>query len=250
MTLKNRTKLLARKFGIDIGRFNKQESPDARLFYQIKHHQIDLVLDIGANDGGYARFIRNGGYAGRILSFEPLQEAHAALTHAAQHDSDWRVFDRMALGDKDGAMTINVAGNSTSSSLLPMLKSHESAAPESKYASQQTCEVRKLDSISHPYLNNATNIFVKIDTQGYEMPVLKGGEKLLNRSLGLQIELSVTPLYKGQSLYFDIINHLEDASFELWNIIPGFASMETGRMLQMDGVFFRPPTQEKTSSRP
>ena len=80
---------------------------------------------------------------------------------------------------------------------------------------------------------------MKIDTQGYEDRVLKGATELLNRTTGVQLELSLIPLYKGQLLYDEIIKKLEAIGFELWSINPVFTEPVTGRLLQVDATFFR-----------
>ena len=71
------------------------------------------------------------------------------------------------------------------------------------------------------------------------MPVLEGAQALLSRASGIQLELSLTPLYDGQVLFVEMIQWLRARGFELWNVIPGFVDPTTARMLQFDGVFFR-----------
>ena len=84
-----------------------------------------------------------------------------------------------------------------------------------------------------------SNGFIKIDVQGYEWEVLRGAEKLINELKGIQIELSLLPLYDGQKLYKEIMEYIYDCHFKLYMIYPGFTDQKNGRMLQMDGVFFR-----------
>lgn len=239
MTIKHELRKFALRFGLEIRRYSASESEQARLFRQMLTHRIDAVIDVGANDGGYGRFLREGGFRGAILSFEPLSVAHAALTVAAARDPDWHVAPRMALGEADGTADIHVAGNSTSSSLLPMRALHVDAAPKSKYVGIEHVPVRTLDGVRHAAIDRATRILLKIDTQGYEMPVLRGAAALLRRVTGVQLELSLAPLYEGQALYREIIDTLADAGLELWNVLPGFVDPSSGRMLQFDGVFFR-----------
>jgi len=99
--------------------------------------------------------------------------------------------------------------------------------------------MRRLDDIDHPSLRRARRILLKVDTQGYEMNVLRGGEALVGRATGLQLELSTVELYSGQPLYREVIQWVELRGFAVWAFIPGFRDPATGRMLQMDGLFFR-----------
>jgi hypothetical protein len=97
----------------------------------------------------------------------------------------------------------------------------------------------RLDSFRHPSIENAASILLKIDTQGYELEVLKGALRLLERVVGLQIELSFTALYEGQPLYRSMLDWLSERGFNLWGLVPGFVEPESGRLLQCDGLLFR-----------
>jgi FkbM family methyltransferase len=232
-------KAVAKAFGVDLRRYNARQSDEARFFFQLANHGVDLVIDVGANDGGYGRALRRGGYTGSILSFEPLTDAHGRLQRLASADSKWYVAPRMALGSEQLEHRINIAGNSRSSSMLSMDRRHVSAAPESRYVGTETVTVCRLDDVDHDVVGRAVVPFLKIDTQGFEMPVLEGATRMLERAVGVQLELSLTRLYEGQVLYEDIIKWLDDRGFCLWNVIPGFVDPTNGRLLQMDGVFFR-----------
>jgi FkbM family methyltransferase len=226
--------------GILLDRYNCITSADLRLVRMLNANHVDLVLDVGANTGGYATLIREAGYTARILSFEPLSSAHSRLVVEAASDPNWSIAPRMALGAHDGEATINIAGNSASSSILHMTDGHRGAAPESAYVGSEAVDVRRLDGIDHPFLIEASSPFLKIDTQGYESQVLKGAAGMLPMLRGVQLELSLRHLYEGQSLWRDVISSLENSGLELWAIVPGFFDPKTGRMLQCDGIFFRP----------
>jgi FkbM family methyltransferase len=226
--------------GFEIRRFNPGTSPLGRLMQTLRHFNIDLVLDIGANEGQFARELRAGGYSGRIVSFEPLSSAHARLLQASASDKAWHVQPRCAVGDRVGEIELNISGNSVSSSILPMLSLHRDAAPQSTYQGRESTPLVTLDSIASSYLNGAQTIFLKVDTQGYEWQVLDGARDILPRVSGIQIELSLVPLYEGQRLWRDHIHRLEADGFELWALTPEFIDPSTGRTLQWDGLFFRP----------
>lgn len=208
---------------------------------QLRHHAVGCVLDVGANDGGYARELREFGYGGRIVSFEPTTTAYAAARASAESDSSWAVLP-YALGAKNDQVTINVAGNSAaSSSMLPMLAVHREAAPESAFVTSEVVEQRRLDDVWGEVVPPGVAVFVKLDVQGYERHILDGAGNVLQRDemVGLQIELSLQPLYDGAWLYDDALRWVRDRGFDLTQLIPGFSHPMTGEMLQCDGVFFR-----------
>lgn len=210
-----------------------------QLCSSINKFNIDLVLDVGANKGQFSSSIRRFGYNGKIVSFEPLINAHDQLSKIAGVDPKWEVYPRIAIGDHDGKIEINVAGNSVSSSILPMLKSHSDVAKKSEYIGKEVVDIYKLDSISKQYVMNAISPFIKIDTQGYEWQVLDGAKEILPRIKGILCEMSLVELYKGQHLWMDILNRLEKEGFSLWSIHRGFTDIRNGRTLQLDATFYR-----------
>ena len=199
---------------------------------------IDLVLDVGANTGQFAQHCREAGYPGEIISFEPSAAAHAALLHSAASDPHWSVARRIALGSVNGEADINIAANSHSSSILPMLDTHLTANPASRYIQKERVPLRRLDDLIPATPTH--RIFLKLDVQGYESHVLSGATQTLNQTLALQLELSVVPLYEGQTLMPQMIADLATKGFDLWDLEPNFRNPSTGRLLEVDAIFTRP----------
>lgn len=238
--------ILHRVLGLEVRRVRHVPPSAARetamqVLASLQKFGVDLVLDVGANRGQFASEMRRSGYAGRIVSFEPLSSAHEELLLASAGDAMWDAFPRCALGAHDGEAEINIAGNSESSSILPMLESHRSAAPESAYRGKETIRIRTLDEVAAPYLKNARAAFLKIDTQGFEWQVLDGARATLPHVRGILVELSLVPLYEGQYLWREVIARLEAEGFTLWAFKPVFSDPVSGRTLQMDGIFYRAP---------
>jgi FkbM family methyltransferase len=238
--LKQATKKLLRNMGIHLGRYDLQTSELARMQRWFEYHKIDLVLDVGANVGQYGKYLRELGYAGRIVSFEPLSSAYPLLLAACAKDPLWQVAPRAAIGDRIGEITINIAGNSLSSSVLPMLDAHLAAAPESAYHGSETVRLLTLNAAAKQYLTSQTaSAYLKIDVQGFEKKVLDGATEILPSIRGIEVELSLVPLYDGQVLFKELIDNMEQLGYELHGIQTGYIDRESGRMLQVDGVFFK-----------
>ncbi|KQO42163.1 MULTISPECIES: FkbM family methyltransferase [unclassified Aeromicrobium] len=209
--------------------------PGARRQRILAAAGVDLVVDVGAARGGFAREVRSFGYTGRLVSFEPLAAAYADLAAAAADDPAWDVRNR-ALGSSPGEAEINVASNSDSSSLLPMDERHVAAAPEVGYVATETITVARLDDELAD--DPARRPFLKLDTQGFEREVLAGGPTMLERAVGLQLELSFVPLYSGGMLVDEAVSFAYDHGFTMAAIDAGFSD-PSGRLLQADGVFVR-----------
>lgn len=218
--------------------------PATRRQAMLALHDVDLVFDVGAAGGGYGSELRRFGYAGRIASFEPLADAYARLSAANRDDPLWTA-QRLALGAEAGEAVINVASNSDSSSLLPMLESHREAAPSVDYVRQETIVVDRLDAVAPDLLAGARSPFLKIDTQGFEREVLRGGAETVERCTGLQLELSFVPLYEGGMLANEAIGWAYDHGFALVGMEQGYAA-PTGQLLQSDGVFMRNPANRSS----
>ena len=225
--------------GIEAHRYHPTASPLARLMAAMNAFEIDLVFDIGANEGQFAMELREGGYQGRIVSFEPLAQAFEKLSTLSKQDRAWSVHPRCALGDHIGEIDINISGNSVSSSVLPMLESHSAAAPQSAYIGRERVPLITVDSVVRDYLAGSRAPLLKIDTQGYEWQVLDGAVASLPKVKGILMELSLLPLYEGQHLWRECVERLESAGFVLWSFEPAFVDPANGRTMQWNGLFFR-----------
>jgi FkbM family methyltransferase len=204
-----------RQAGVELQRYVPQTSDSAKLGKLFATHQVDCVFDVGANVGQYAEWLRGLGYGGRVVSFEPLAAAYSQLLSRKRHDDMWVIAPRMALGDFDGISEINVSENLASSSLLRMEEAHLRAAPTSRIVGREEVKVARLDSVFSLWVGTARRPFLKIDTQGYEAPVLRGARDCLRYFVGVQAELSLCELYRGQELFFDVSNRLRSSGFDL-----------------------------------
>jgi FkbM family methyltransferase len=215
-------------------------SEEARRSRLLRSRGITVVLDVGANAGMYGRQLRRIGFDSRVVSFEPLSDAYAELEELAREDPLWECR-RVALGSSDGSAEINVAGNSTSSSLLGMEERHLESAPESKYVGTEEVPLARLDSIWGELVGEEDRVFLKLDVQGFELEVLNGAAECLRSVDCVQAELSFVSLYEGAPDYRELIDFLRASGFRLAGLEEGHDDQHTGEMLQADGIFVREP---------
>tara|TARA_R110001632_G_scaffold101693_1_gene209585 strand:- start:12588 stop:13301 length:714 start_codon:yes stop_codon:yes gene_type:complete len=236
MSIINIIRKIINPIKVDVVRYpNSDLTRRMKLF---KHFEINKVLDVGANKGQYSKLIRKIGFKGEIISFEPLSEAYKILTKASVKDNKWKIFN-FALGDKEEISTINISENLFSSSLLDMTSSHLESAPASNYKGTEEISVKTLNEIFSDIVNEKEIVFLKLDVQGFEENVLRGASDILSKIKGIQIEMSLVKLYEGEMLYRDMIDLLESYGFELLSLENGFHDKNSGKLLQVDGVFFR-----------
>ena len=238
--LRDAAKSLARSLGLELRRYAPVSSYAAQLRAMLAWHRVDLIFDVGANAGYFGRELRRQmRFTGRIVSFEPMKAAHERLSAEARKDPLWDVAPRAAIGAQEGTVSVNIARNSVSSSVLPMLSTHLQAAPGSQYTDTETVPLTTLDALAPGYFPEESIAFLKVDTQGYESEVLKGAPRTLSRVIGVQLELSLIPLYGGQLLMPELLEIMRDSGFDLWAITPAFTDPLSGRLLQVDAAFFR-----------
>jgi FkbM family methyltransferase len=231
---------LARRLGYDLTPRAKAKSPNAQLVAVLEHFGITCVLDVGANVGQYGSMLRERGWRGRIVSFEPQAEAHRALERRAAADPDWQVAPRMALGKEAGEVEIEVSAEPDMSSVLPQSALLREISPSSAVVRKETVPLCRLDDVAGPYLRPDDRVFLKIDVQGYEGEVLTGVGQLLERLAGIQLEMSLVPLYDGELDFRGLLDELAALGFEPWLLLPGYFERKLARQLQVDGVFMRP----------
>jgi len=145
---------------------------------------------------------------------------------------------RLALGREIGTATIHVSRNAYSSSLLPILPAHLAAEPEAEYVSHESVPVSTVDALLNDVAGSSQRVFLKLDTQGFERAVLEGSKVSMEKICGLQMELSLQPLYVGETLFSDMLRLLEESGYRLHLLHPGIHDPATGRTLQVDATFF------------
>ena len=236
--LRRRARSVARRVGLDIHTYQASRDTDVRRMRFLRAHRVGAVVDAGANAGQWALATRRNGFPGLIVSFEPLVGAFSALCLAADGDPLWRCV-QAAVGDAEGEMPLNVAGNSVSSSLLPMEPAHASAAPESAYVRTETVRVVRLDEVIPTMVPARTVLALKLDLQGYERAALAGAEGILAEVNVVECELSTVPLYRGQPLYLEMIELLCGLGFSLASLDEGLMDPATGHVMQIDAIFTR-----------
>jgi FkbM family methyltransferase len=227
--LARQTKQLAHRMGFEISRYQPLA---ARVVARLA--DVPVVVDVGANRGQYATELRQQGYRGEIVSFEPLEEAFAQLAAVAARDVDWTCH-QMALGASDGEGRINVASNLASSSLLEMRAAHRRGAPSVSVTRVERVRVARLDDV----FVDDRSCLLKLDVQGYESRVLDGATGTLGRAVLIECELCTAELYAGQASPRELVDRFDDLEFELVDLEPIFRDRENGRVLALDAVFAR-----------
>ena len=224
--------------GVDLVRFGSVRHPVGRRARLLRALKVDHVVDVGANVGQFGAELPASGFAGKILSIEPMALAYSELKRKSAQDPNWSAL-QYAIGRWEGLLTLHIAGNSASSSVLWMLPLHQEAAPETAYVGEETVSLRRLDSLLADVLPSGSRAFLKADVQGYELEVLTGAGARLNDFVAVQLELSLVPLYADAPLAEEVQRFMAQAGYQLAGVEPGFADPVSGRLFQMDAIYVR-----------
>ncbi len=236
----SRARSLFRRLGFDIARYPGASKRWPQMIDLLAAHDIGMVVDVGANAGHYARALLSNGYAGRILSFEPASAMYAeACGHAANEDR-WQMAPRAAVGAAAGTVALNIAREPDMNSIKALsatARQHMSRA--AGIETEDVPAVTLADAV--PWDEIDVPVFVKSDTQGYEWEVLDGLEPVIDKVAGLQLELSLVPIYDGQRRYLEMLQRVEALGFRPHLMVPGYYSKHYGQMIEFDVVCFRAP---------
>lgn len=244
-------RLLARS-GYQLYHLPGVESLQDHLMRVFSRLAINCVVDVGAYRGSYALELRNAGYTGHILSFEPVAQNFAALAKAAGGDASWRTFP-FALGDRAGDATINLYEGTTFHSLLKPSDFGRDAFPDKlAVTGTETITIRRLADVLDDCLRGIPEprIFLKMDTQGYDLSVVEGAEAILHRVLGLQSEMAVTPIYRDMTTTMsNAVPELQKRGFGLTGLFPvTYDRRDQLSIIELDCVMIRPPAWESSAA--
>jgi len=225
----------AEKFGVAVARYPPPGSFERHLRDFLSQMEINLVLDVGAFVGDYVQELRDAGYRGRVISFEPVAASFERLKANLSHDPLWS-GQPFGLSDENREALINTHAKGNFNSLLTLREDAERAYcldPERRGTTP--IQLRRLDSVL-PRLIEATpslRIFVKLDTQGHDISVVKGATGILGMIAGIQSELPAVPIYEGMLSMSAALDYYATCGF----VPTGFFPVNTLRDSQVSPEF-------------
>ncbi len=205
-----------------------------RLHEMLVQLRINCVLDVGAARGQFAINLRKIGYEGKIVSFEPVPEAFAEMSAVFAGDRKWQGHN-VALGRQNGETTFNVAVESTEMSSI-LLPRHGSW-----HLRQITVPLATLDAFFDSAITDISDpsVFLKMDTQGYDVEVIHGALRSLPQVVALQSELAIRPDYVGAPLYLEALGIYRDLGFEPISLIEAARDSQSGIITEFNCVLIR-----------
>lgn len=227
-------------FGLDVHLNSPRNRDDLRLIHFINFHRIDVVLDVGANVGQFAKNLFDLGYMGRVVSFEPMPEAYARLEQAASKYPDrWIVGPRIALSDLKGNFPFYITSASTSSSLLHPSEEFSRMFAGAAVADRIQVPTDRLDALIDDLISPGERVLIKIDVQGAELRVLNGATAALKLATGLLVETNFMKMYDTQPSATSLGELITSEGFEFWDLAPVYRDPGNLRLAQIDLLYFK-----------
>lgn len=240
IVLKRIVRSALRLTGYEIVRYGSDAHLDEFIVEMLTREHCDLILDIGANEGQFAQSVLSKGCRIPIVSIEPLTSVHSRLESNSKRFRNWSVYPPVAIGSAISTMNINVSKNTVSSSLLNMEPLHLKVEKSSAYTGTQPTDVVTIDHIlAESPLVEKSDILLKVDTQGFELEVLRGSRVSISRIKYVLIELSFEDLYENQARWHEVATYLDQAGFRLRNVWKGLFTKGSACLLQADFLFQR-----------
>ncbi len=193
----------------------------------------DLIVDIGGARGYTAYLFHQFQTNANIKVFEPLAENIPLIKKQLQGIKNIEIIAK-ALGNEIGEQIINRSSRVTSSSLLEFEASIDS--DYMKEALKENVTEKIVISTLDEELKSIDRVgIIKIDVQGYEVEVLKGGVETLKKTSLVVVEVSNHHVYKNAPMYFDVDEILRSNGFVLYDNCLTFK--EQGRLREWDAIY-------------
>jgi FkbM family methyltransferase len=184
----------------------------------ISEYQVDCIVDVGANQGQYRDFLRDEvHYDGLIISFEPDPDCFAVLSTRQEMDDKWVILN-YALGQEVKKLDFNIMKSSVFNSFLePDSSETQLFSTSNSILKTIKIEAKRLDEMivklkaDHQF----NNIYLKIDTQGFDLEVFEGASGCLDQIRAVQTEVSVLPIYKHMPSFDSSLKLFRSKGFEV-----------------------------------
>lgn len=206
------------------------------LDYVLRKYAIDCVVDVGANGGQFAHMLRSRlNYRGPVVSFEPGPEAFDRLQATLAHEKNIDLH-RCAVGSADTEMELNIMEMDVLNSFFTPHQAEVEITPN-RVTRTEMVPVFRLDSLAARIgmLQGARRILLKTDTQGFDLEVIEGATGLLDKTVGILIEMPFSRIYEVAPTYHEVISALRNKGFFLGAIAP--SGVIKDRIVDVDALF-------------
>lgn len=200
---------------------------------------VKWIMDVGANVGDVAEAALKSYANSQILCFEPVGHTNSVLTKRMEPFGKRSHIYKVALSDKEETGEINITTQHGANSISPQAQFHQEFNPHVKEVSKEKIQLVKLDDYAANFPTQKIDI-MKIDVEGHELNVLKGGAKFIANNVDviiIEISLMRDESLRNQAV-FEIFAFLHNLGFCLLNVMDlHHIEGKAMQLVQMDCVF-------------
>lgn len=204
----------------------------------LRAYNIHTIFDIGANQGDFALEISRTLPKAEIYAFEPLPDLYARLMAKKNRIKNMTAFN-FALGEFNGKTHMKRSEFSQSSSLLEMGHLHREAFPFTAKTWDEEIIIKRLDDVMVEECTLKKNCLVKLDVQGYEGHVIRGGAGVFKFAEVVFCEVNFQELYIGQVSFDELSALFKEFGLIFRGIFDPYFHPDTGLPLFADAVFLK-----------
>ena len=236
---KRQRKHLANKLGINFNdRFTKEFLNTIQTFSCFSS-KVNALIDIGTHKGVFAQGVSESLSLKKAFCFEPNSEFHEEIKKRLA-TTELNLYS-YALGEFNGEADFFLHKDSTMSSIVESNK--EVLKRDFPYDSPEgiislKVKVNTLDRVMESHLNSNNSFFLKIDTQGNELNILKEGKKTLSQTGLVLIEHMFIDAYKTNYSFKELINFMSDEGFECKGAL-SISRRKSGLISAVDFLFVK-----------
>lgn len=216
----------------------EREAGALRLRSLFVQQQFDMVVDVGAHEGGFASRVRGLGYRGGILSLEPNPAAYRVVAARAGLDANWDVR-QIAAGDVNAKLPFHITRDAQFASVnRPGANGGEfgDMMDVVEVVDVSVCTIDELDAAENFV---TTRTLLKVDTQGFDHAVLSGASRTLRRVAAVMFEVPIIAIYDGTPHYAATFALLESHGLKLYSLTPISRQSDSGCIIEADALWVR-----------
>jgi len=179
-----------------------------------------IMIDVGAAFGSVALYFSRRYNDLRIYCIEPNPRMLPRLRKTLAGRSN--VFVRnIALGSSSGERVLHVTANQLSSSLNELNQQQiDTLTSEHRSWLEETEKVKvRVSTLDEEFEDFPRILLIKLDTQGTELDILKGGPRVLRRTKFVLTEMNNHELYRNNCKYYEVDEFLRARFFRLVDLI-------------------------------
>jgi FkbM family methyltransferase len=193
-----------------------------------------LAVDLGANEGRWSAALLAVAPNARVIAVEPAPGPRALLERRFAGHPNVTIVGK-AVGAAPGTATLNVTEHANNSSLRRPHDAQDAMYGDGfRVRDEVEVEVTTLDEL----VGDAVADVVKIDVQGLEIDVLRGGERTLERARAVLLETNFVSYYEGDATFDTLHQAMHERGFRLANIATP-ATRPDGAALWSDACYVR-----------